>query len=130
MSGSRRNRKKLIMVVDDEPEILFIVKSVLSKHGYTVVESRSGEECLKELEHLLPDMILLDIAMPGIDGWEVCRKIKEKERTKKIPVSMLSIFSDKTHIERSLHYAGADHHMKKPIEFSELLHTVDSMLSN
>lgn len=79
-----------IMVVDDEEGVVFLVKSILEKDGHEVIEAHSGEECLEKLEIEKPDLILLDIMMPGMDGWEVLRKIKNDAATKSIPVAMLT----------------------------------------
>ncbi len=82
------NRK--IMVVDDEYEVADIVKKMLESEGYDVITANSGEECLKKLEKERPDLILLDIMMPVMDGWTTLRKIKSNEKWRSIPVSMLT----------------------------------------
>lgn len=79
-----------VLVVDDEPDIRYLVRSVLETRGVEVVEADCGEECLQILEKFTPDLILLDIMMPGIDGWEVLRKIKGDDRHKSIQVAMLT----------------------------------------
>lgn len=80
---------KKILIADDEPEIVDIVKRML-RGRYEVIEAYDGEECIKKAKKEKPDLILLDILMPKIDGWDVLRKLKENDDTKDIPVSMLT----------------------------------------
>jgi DNA-binding response OmpR family regulator len=115
-----------IMLVDDDENIRFIIGIVLKTAGYDVVEAGSGEECLEKFNTVQPDLILLDITMAGINGWEICRQIKERHIT--IPVSMLSSRTSEEDIKRSLEYAHADAHLKKPIDKKRLLDTVKILL--
>ena len=80
----------IINVVDDDESNRFTLRLMLESAGYDVVEAESGEECLEKLDHIRPDLILLDINMKGIDGWEVCRQIKERMSPILVPISMLS----------------------------------------
>ncbi len=121
---------KMILIVDDEDDILFILKNVLSKNGYSVKEAYSGEECLKIVKTEKPDLIFMDIMMPGIDGWETAKTIKTNPKTKDIPISMLSVKSDPEDLKRSREYAGADHHLTKPVDFSLLLQTVETLTAD
>jgi CheY-like chemotaxis protein len=120
---------KIILLVDDEEDILYILKNVLLKAGYFVREARSGEECLEILKKEKPDLIYMDIMMPGINGWETARKIKKDPRTKDIPVSMLSVLSDFEDMKRSMEYGLADKHLCKPVDFDVLLDTTETLLS-
>jgi CheY-like chemotaxis protein len=120
---------KLILVVDDEADIIFILKSILSKKGYFVKEAFSGEECLEILKKERPDMIFMDIMMPGIDGWETARKIKTNPKTKSIPISMLSVKCDSEDKNRSQDYSLADHHLCKPVNFETVLYTAEQLLT-
>jgi CheY-like chemotaxis protein len=116
-----------ILVVDDEPEILMLVKMMLEKHGYDTIEARNGDECLEKLKEK-PDVIVLDVMMPGDDGWEVCRKIKKDQESKDIPVILLTVRTSEKSRKKSIEYAGADAHVNKPFEMSELLETVKNLL--
>ncbi len=82
-------KKKKILIADDEPEIVDIVKKMLEER-YEVITAYDGEECLKKAKKEKPDLILLDILMPKLDGWETLKKLKEDEELKDIPVSMLT----------------------------------------
>ncbi len=81
---------KKILIVDDEYEVAEVVKKMLQSRGFTVIAAHSGEECLQQLQKEKVDLILLDILMPRIDGWETLKKIKSNEKWKDIPVSILT----------------------------------------
>lgn len=81
---------KKIMIVDDDAAVVYVVKLVLEHQGYEVVEAYSGGECLDKIREGKPDLVFLDVTMPGINGWGVLRKIKENEELGAIPVVMLT----------------------------------------
>jgi CheY-like chemotaxis protein len=118
-----------ILLVDDEEDILYILTSVLSKGGYTINKARSGEECLEMLKGELPDLIFMDIMMPGINGWDTARKIKTNPRTKDIPLLMISVLDDFEDKKRSIDYALADDHLCKPVDLKVLLQTTETIIS-
>jgi CheY-like chemotaxis protein len=117
-----------ILVVDDDKDITFMLRMMLEKEGYKVVEAGSGLECLEKFDHIQPDLIFIDIIMQGIDGWEVCRRIKERKQSMPVPISMLSVRKDEEDIKKSLEYARADAHINKPIDMLELLSVVRELL--
>ena len=121
--------EKKILIVDDEDDILYILKTVLTRRGYSVTIAYSGEECLEILEKEKPDLIFMDIIMNGMDGWEAARRIKTDKRTEKIPITMVSVKSLWEDKKRSREYSFADEHLKKPLDFGELLDTAESILS-
>ena len=82
--------KKRILLVDDEPDIVAMLKFRLEKEGYEVITASSGEDCLKEAEEKYPDVILLDVLLPGISGLEVSRRLKANSVTKDIPIIMVT----------------------------------------
>jgi two-component system alkaline phosphatase synthesis response regulator PhoP len=114
-----------IMLVDDEPDVLLVERIILEKAGYEVIETESGEECLERLETEKPDVILLDIMMPGIDGWETCKRIKENESTKDIPVIMVTVRGSEEDMTKSFQYSMSDGHVVKPIIKEKLLKTIE-----
>jgi DNA-binding response OmpR family regulator len=114
-----------IVVVDDEPGITFIVKKVLSGEGHTVMEANSGLEGIKKIKEEKPELVLLDVMMPELDGWDTCKKIKENTETKDTLVAMLSAKSRDQDKVKSLDYALADWHIKKPIDRKRLTQTVN-----
>lgn len=117
-----------ILLVDDEPEIILLTRAMLEKEGYTVMEAGNGAECMKRLKEERPDLILLDIMMPGDDGWEICRRIKEDKKTNGIPVVTFTVRTSKDSVQRSLEYAHADAQIDKPFDKEELLMVVSGLL--
>jgi DNA-binding response OmpR family regulator len=116
------------LVVDDEEDIRNLVHAILTGNGYEVFTASTGEEALTKAVTLKPDLIILDVVMPGISGLEVCRLIKTKTTLKKIRVLMLSALSrdvDKKMIADS----GADGYLRKPFSVNDLLSKIDDMFS-
>jgi len=118
----------IINVVDDDESMRFLLRLILERAGYDVVEAESGEECLENFDSIRPDLILLDLNMPGINGWDVCKQIKERIPANSVPISMLSGMKTEKDLRRSFEYAHADAHLKKPIDKRELLDTVKILL--
>ncbi len=114
-----------IMLVDDEPDILLVERTILKKEGHEIIEVESGEECLERLETDKPDMILLDVMMPGIGGWETGKRIKEDESTRDIPVIMLTVRGSEEDMTKSFQYSKSDGHVPKPIIKEKLIQTIN-----
>ena len=115
--------KKKILVVDDEPNILKLISFILKNNGYEVMEASNGSECLEMVREEKPDLIVLDVMMPKIDGFEVAKKIKSNSATRGIPILMLSSkaqFEDKMKGIDS----GAMDYVTKPFDKQELLEKV------
>jgi CheY-like chemotaxis protein len=119
-----------IMLVDDEPDVIYLIKKLLKREGYDVVEVYNGKDCLERAAEEKPDLLLLDIMMPGIDGWEVSRTLKTKEETKDIPIVMLTVRVSEDSVEKSFEYAYADAHLGKPINTEKMLNTIKWILEN
>lgn len=119
---------KKIMVVDDEPDIVYVVSKMLEKEGYEVVGAASGEEALDKLNEEKPDLILLDVMMPGIDGWETCRRIKEKSED--VLVAMLTVMRRDADKKKSFQFSEAVAHITKPIIEEKVLGTVAWLLKS
>lgn len=117
-----------ILVVDDTPANLRLLKRILSEQNYTVLAANSGEAALQFLETSIPDLILLDVMMPGIDGYEVCRRLKSAERTRDVPVIFISAM-DATWDKVKAFSAGGVDYVVKPIEEAELLARLETHLS-
>ncbi len=105
--------KKKILIVDDEQDILELVRFNLEREGFEVVTGENGEEALRLAERYTPDCILLDIMLPGLDGWEVCRRLKRSEHLRKIPVIMLTAKAEESDTVIGLEL-GADDYITKP----------------
>lgn len=102
-----------ILIVDDEEDVLELIKYNLDKNGYKVVTATSGEEAITRARGKTPDLIILDLMLPGIDGLEVCRKLKSDVKTERIPVIMLTAKGEETDIVTGLEL-GADDYVTKP----------------
>jgi DNA-binding response OmpR family regulator len=116
-----------ILIVDDDPDSLDIVRTFLESKGYEVHAAQNGKAGLAKLEEVEPDLVLLDVMMPGMDGWEVARIIKNHPEHGDARVVMLTArsgFSDKQEGLRS----GADDYIVKPIRLDELLTRVEKNL--
>jgi CheY-like chemotaxis protein len=115
--------RKTVMIVDDSPTIRKILGLTLERAGYKVIAEPDGESAIERLLQVVPDLILLDIAMPKIDGYDVCKRIKQDPRTKAVPVVMLSgkgALFDKV----KGHMAGASEYLTKPFETPAVLAVV------
>ncbi|SEH07156.1 hybrid sensor histidine kinase/response regulator [Candidatus Venteria ishoeyi] len=116
-----------IMIVDDNPDNLAVLKGVLSNHGYQVRPTNSGKMVLKSLQHRMVDLILLDIRMPEMDGYEVCRQLKENPETQEIPVIFISALDDPRDKIKAFE-TGAVDYVSKPFNEMEVLARVSTHL--
>lgn len=116
-----------ILIVEDNPEIRSVLREFLESEGHTVVVAKTGEAGLEAVQEDRPDLILMDIMMPGIDGWELCGKIKSDSRLKDIPVVMVTSKIGKKHMEQSMD-CGALAHINKPFKLDQLLETINGFL--
>lgn len=117
-----------ILVVDDDPDALTIARTFLESRGYRVVEASDGREALAKLEEVRPALILLDVMMPGLDGWEVCRIVKDHPEFRDVRVVMFTARGDFADKQRGLR-AGADDYLVKPIRLDELARVVERNLA-
>lgn len=116
---TNNERPETILLVDDSPINLGVVVEGLESCGYEVLVALDGEEALKRLDVVLPDLILLDVLMPGMDGYEVCRRLKEREETRAIPVIFMTSL-DSTEDKVAGFAAGAVDYITKPLQFDEV----------
>jgi len=120
---------KKILLVDDDPGMHLIVVPILSKAGYSVLSAKNGEQALHLALNERPDLILLDVIMPGIKGRDLCKKIKAYDVLKNIAVIFLTAKNSQDDIQAELE-AGAVTHLTKPVNPTDLLKTVDGSLVN
>lgn len=119
--------KQKVLVVDDEDNIRMLVKFNLEKADYEVFEAEDGRKAVEMATDLLPDIVILDLMLPGIDGLEVCRNLKRNPRTAALPIIMLTAKSDE--IDRVIGLElGADDYMTKPFSQRELLARIKAVL--
>lgn len=116
-----------ILIVDDEWMNRELLQAFLTMGGHTVTEVNSGEKALNWLNNELPDVILLDIRMPGMSGFEVCMQLKNDERTSAIPILMVSALeSDEDQLQAK--QMGADGFITKPFDSAAILAKIDALL--
>ena len=116
-----------ILVIDDNPQNVLLLRGQLEREGYTVEAALSGREGLDLALSQPPDLILLDIMMPGLNGYEICRLLRQHDVTKAVPVIVLTSLRDKADKLRALE-SGADDFLSKPVDRAELLARVSSLL--
>lgn len=119
--------KKKILIVDDEKDIRILVSQILGDENYKIYFASNGREAIESANENSPDLLILDLMMPEIDGVEVCRRLKQNKDTKKIPVIMLTA---KTGVADKIEgfVIGADEYITKPFDPSKLETTVEKVL--
>lgn len=114
---------KKILVVEDSPTILCLVTDLLEYNGYKVVSANDGEAGLSKMKEAKPDLVVLDIRLPGMDGYQVCRIAKSDPELKNIPIIFLTTSAQKREIEKGKE-AGADGYVTKPYEGKGLVEEI------
>lgn len=118
-----------ILVVDDDPEIVAMLNTRLTKRGYTVSTAADGAKALELAKRERPDVVLLDVMMPGKSGWEVARALKQDPVTQTCKIIMVSAIGEKTN-EITAPIYGADAHVDKPFEFEALEKVIAGLLGD
>jgi CheY-like chemotaxis protein len=121
--------KKKILVVDDDPVSLELMEAILLPNGYSVVTASDGRQGLEKAVSQQPDIILLDIMMPGMDGYSTLTKIKETRAVSNIPVIMLTAVGFELNKELATRL-GASGYITKPVDLQELLKTLSKILAS
>ncbi|MEE9440538.1 MAG: response regulator [Candidatus Thermoplasmatota archaeon] len=119
---------KRIMIVDDEEDIRVSVGQIFEVSGYEVTKAEDGNDCLNKLERAIPDLVILDIMMPGMNGWDVAARIKENSKWSKIPIVFLTAKGD----EMSIGMGGlaSKEYIVKPFDIIKLKERVEEILNN
>ena len=117
----------VILIVDDTPDNLALLSDALDEAGYMVLVALDGNSALNRIQRRRPDLILLDALMPGLDGFETCRRIKAQPETANIPVLFMTALTDSEHVVKGFE-AGAIDYVTKPIQCNEVLARVASHL--
>ena len=116
-----------VMIVDDDPSIVVALEFLMEQNGYDVQVARSGEEAIESIPKFQPDLILLDIMLPGIDGYEVCEILRLKPEWRNIRVVFLTAKGSEEDIARGL-VLGADAYIVKPFTNQKVVDTVNGLL--
>jgi DNA-binding response OmpR family regulator len=120
-------KQKKIFVIEDEDDILEVIVYNLKREGYSVISCRDGEEGLKKIKKEDPDLVLLDLMLPGLDGIELCRRLKADPATEPIPIIMVTAKGEESDIVLGLKM-GADDYVSKPFSPKELLARIQAVL--
>lgn len=121
--------KKRILAVDDESDVLLIIKTALISEGYAVTTASNGPDALALAQEQRPDLIVLDMMMPEMSGFEVLQELRSREETHSVPVIMLTGVSDKSKIRQAID-SGIDYYIVKPFEFHDLISKVRVAISD
>ena len=118
---------KKVLVVDDQKDNVFVLKDRLQREGYEILEAYDGETCIKIAESEKPDIVLLDVMMPGMSGFEVCKVLSSSEKTKLIPIILVTALTEAEDLEEGFQ-VGAFDYIKKPFNRIELIARVKAAL--
>lgn len=121
--------KKTILIADDEPNIVISLEYMLQQGGYEVMVAHDGQEAIDAIARRVPDLLLLDIMMPRLSGYDVCQKIRESEAWRGIRIVMLSAKGREVEIAKGL-ALGADAYVTKPFSTRELLAQIHALLGD
>ncbi|GAK61188.1 response regulator receiver modulated serine phosphatase [Candidatus Vecturithrix granuli] len=126
--GETQEQLTKILVVDDYAENVELVQELLTTNGYQVTTAYSGEEALEKIHREIPDLILLDIMMPKMDGYEVCEELRKDEETKDIPIIFVTAKTEVKDWTHAIFNIGVNSYITKPINPKKLLEKVKSVL--
>ena len=122
------DRSKTIVYIEDEPEMIDLVKLILSRKGYQVVGATGGREGLDVVRQHVPDLVLLDLMMPDIDGWDVYQQIRADEETQHIPVIVVTAKAQNIDKVLGLHIAKVNDYISKPFSPQELVSSIEKVM--
>ena len=120
--------KKHIVCIEDEPEMIDLISLILSRRGFEITGANGGVEGLKIIQEKLPDLVLLDLMMPDMDGWEVYQQMKGDEKTRDIPVIVITAKAQNIDKVLGLHIAKVDDYIPKPFSPQVLVDSVEKVL--
>jgi two-component system response regulator VicR len=121
---------KCILCVEDEPEMIDLIRLILGRRGFEVKGAAGGIEGLQMVRQDPPDLVLLDLMMPDMDGWEVYQQMKADEKTKNIPVIVVTAKAQSIDKVLGLHIAKVDDYLTKPFSPQDLMNSVDKVLKS
>lgn len=125
MAGSERQ----VVYIEDESEMIDLVRLILARKGYEVIGAYGGREGIDSVKKLSPDLVLLDLMMPDLDGWDVYQQMKADESTRNIPVIVITAKAQSIDRVLGLHIAKVDDYIAKPFSPQELLNSVEKVMS-
>jgi two-component system, OmpR family, response regulator VicR len=116
-----------IVCIEDEPEMIELIQLILNRRGFEVLGAPGGKEGLKLVREIIPDLVLLDLMMPDMDGWEVYQQMKAEESTRGIPVIIVTAKAQNIDKVLGLHIAKVDDYIAKPFGPQELIDSVEKI---
>ena len=119
---------KRILCIEDEPEMIDLIRLILGRRGFEVLGAAGGKEGLEKVRQDPPDLVLLDLMMPDMDGWEVYQQMKADEKTKNIPVIVVTAKAQSIDKVLGLHIAKVDDYISKPFSPQDLMNSVDKVI--
>lgn len=120
---------KRVVCVEDEPEMIDLIRLILGRKGFEVIGANGGKEGLETVRQQKPDLVLLDLMMPDMDGWEVYQQIKADEATREIPVIVVTAKAQSIDKVLGLHIAKVDDYISKPFSPQELMDSIEQVLT-
>jgi len=120
---------KKIVYIEDDPEMIDLVELILNRHGFSVKGAHGGRQGIDVVRQMNPDLVLLDLMMPDLDGWDVYQQLKADDATKAIPVIVITAKAQSIDKVLGLHIAKVDDYISKPFRPQELLDSVDRILN-
>lgn len=122
------SKNRLVVIVEDEQEMIDLIQLILSRRGFDVIGANGGAQGLKEIRANKPDLVLLDLMMPEMDGWQVYQQLKADEDTANIPVIVVTAKAQNIDKVLGLHIAKVDDYIPKPFSLEELVSRIETVL--
>lgn len=124
-----QGESRQVVYIEDESEMIDLVKLILGRKGYEVIGANGGREGIEEIRQRLPDLVLLDLMMPDMDGWDVYQQMKADDQTRHIPVIVITAKAQSIDKVLGLHIAKVDDYISKPFSPQELLDSVHKVFA-
>jgi DNA-binding response OmpR family regulator len=122
------DEKRRVVYIEDEQEMIDLVRLILNRRGFEIIGANGGRDGLDIVRHVLPDLVLLDLMMPDMDGWDVYQQMKADEATQNIPVIVVTAKAQSIDKVLGLHIAKVDDYISKPFSPQELVDSVEKVL--
>jgi two-component system, OmpR family, response regulator VicR len=119
-----------ILYVEDDPDMIALVQAILSRHNFSVTGASSGPQAFEIIKKQIPDLILLDLMMPGMDGWDIYHQLKASDSTRNLPIIVVTARAQAIDRVLGLHIAKVDDYVCKPFRPQELIDSIRKVLSS
>ncbi|MEX1071858.1 MAG: response regulator [Anaerolineales bacterium] len=129
MSDNITNANSRILIAEDQTDLREMIATSLELSGHSVISTSDGQQAVEQAEQLRPDLIILDLNMPRLDGHQVCARLKAQDKFQRVPILIISAYGSPDLIEASIRL-GALEFISKPFELDHLIRRVDALLTN